>query len=192
MSVKNDNEITVRVTCSDDELIKTLSDKGFSEDVKFTISDYYMIPKDLKLDELSTRDILSKAVIIRDFDDEGIRSQKITFKKKEINEKGEILSQKATTCDVKDYKAAINLFNELNYYEIMNIEESDIVYQKNKTKLALKFIKGANTLIEIEADEKYDTIEKLKQLVDDLGLPIEKDNYFVKKAEDELNKVLNR
>ena len=102
MSVKEVNEITIKVTCSKEQLIKHLAEKGFSEGRKFTLDDYYLIPKNLKLDELTTREILSKAVIIRYIVDDGQIIQKITFKKKNINSNGEILSQKAINCDVLD------------------------------------------------------------------------------------------
>ena len=146
----------------------------------------------MKLDELTTREILSKAVIIRYIVDDGQIIQKITFKKKNINSNGEILSQKAINCDVLDYKAGINLFNELGYDEIMNLKESDVIYYKDKLELAIKFIENSSTLIEIETDENFETIGELKKLVVNLEIPIEKDNFFVKKAENELNKILKR
>lgn len=192
MSVKEENEITVKVTCSNDELIKHLTNKGFNEGRKFTLDDYYLIPKDLDIENLTTREILAKAIIIRYIVDDGKIIQKITFKKKNINKKGEILSQKATNCYILDFRAGINLFNELGYYEIMNIKESDVIYYKDKIELALKFIENSNTLIEIETNDNFDTIDKLKKLVNEIEIPIEKDTYFVKKAEDELNKILKR
>ena len=192
MSVKEENEITIKITCSNEHLIKYLTDKGFSEGRKFTLDDYYLIPKDLKIDTLTAREILSKAVIIRYIVDDGKTIQKITFKKKNINSDGEIISQKAINCEVLDYKAGINLFNELGYYQIMNIKESDIIYYKDKLELAIKFIKNSNTLIEIETNDNFNTVEKLKKLVTELEIPIEEGNYFVKKAEDELNKTLKR
>lgn len=192
MSVKDENEITIKVTCSNDELIKHLTNKGFNEGRKFTLDDYYLVPKDINIEKLTTREILAKAVIIRYIFDDGKIIQKITFKKKNINEKGEILSQKATNCDILDFRAGINLFNELGYYEIMNIKESNEIYFKDKLELAIKFIENSNTLIEIETGENFKTINELKKLVIDLEIPIEKDNFFVKKAEDELNKILKR
>lgn len=192
MSVKEENEITVKVTCSNDQLINLLTNKGFNEGRKFTLDDYYLIPKDVNIKNLTTREILSKAVIIRYIVDEGKIIQKITFKKKNINDKGEILSQKAINCETLDFRAGIDLFSELGYYEIMNIKESDVIYYKNNIELALKFIENSDTLIEIETDDDFDTIDKLKKLIDEFEIPIEKENYFVKKAEDKLNKILNR
>lgn len=192
MSIKEENEITIKVTCSNDELIKHLTNKGFIEGRKFTLDDYYLIPKNVDIEKLTTREILAKAVIIRYIVDDGKIIHKITFKKKNINEKGEILSQKATNCDILDFRAGINLFSELGYYEIMNIKESDVIYYKDNIEFALKFIENSNTLIEIETNGNFDTIDKLKRLVNEIEIPIEKDTYFVKKAEDELNKILKR
>ena len=115
MSIKEENEITIKVACSNDELIKHLINKGFNEGRKFTLDDYYLIPKDINMNQLSTREILAKAIIIRYIVDDREIIQKITFKKKNINSDGEIISQKATNCDVLDYKSAIDLFYELGY-----------------------------------------------------------------------------
>ena len=192
MSVKEENEITIKVTCSNNELINHLIKKGFKEGRKFTLDDYYLIPRELDIKNLSTREILARAVIVRYIVNDGKIIQKITFKEKNINENGEIINQKAINCDILDFRSAINLFKKLGYYEIMNIKEKDIIYYKDKLELALKFIEDRNTLIEIETDNNYDTIDKLKKVVDDIEIPIEKGNYFVKKAEDELNKILKR
>ena len=192
MSIKEENEITIKVVCSNDELIRHLTNKGFSEGRKFTLDDYYLIPKDINMNQLSTREMLAKAIIIRYIVDDGEIIQKITFKKKNINSDGEIISQKATNCDVLDYKSAIDLFYELGYYQIMNIKESDVIYFKDELELAIKFIENGNTLIEIETNENFETVDKLKKLVKELEIPIENNNYFVKKAEDELSKLLNR
>ena len=60
--------------------------------------------------------------------------------------------------------------------------------------MALKSIENGDFLIEIETEEntEWDTIEKIIKIVDELDLPIEKNNYFVKKAENALNKKLRR
>lgn len=45
---------------------------------------------------------------------------------------------------------------------------------------------------ENEESEVFDTIEKIKEKLNELNLTICKENYFMKKAEIELNKVLKR
>ena len=192
MSLKLENEITVRVIIPDEQLIRFLEEKGFKEIEKFTLDDYYFIPKEIDIDSLSTREIISKAIIIRDIYHKENVTKKITFKIKDINENGEILNQKAINCSVYSIDEAKEIFKAIGYYEIMNIKEDDTLYKRDNIELAIKFIKNSNTLIEIETDENYRTIDELKQIIKEINIPIEKDVYFVKKAEDELNRILNR
>lgn len=135
---------------------------------------------------------MSKAVIIRNIENDGKIVNKITFKKKNINEKGEIVSQTETSCEVLDYTEGIRLFEELGYYEIMNIIEDDIIYYNDKIELAIKDVYNGDLLIETETNKNVTTIEELKKMIERLEIPFEKDNYFVKKAEERLGKVLNK
>ena len=190
MPIKQENEITIRILCSKEELIKHLEEKGLKKGRKFRLDDHYLIPKILKVEELTAREIFSKAVIIRNIDNDGKKVNKITFKKKNINEKGEIVSQTATSCEVFDYTEGIRLFEELEYYEIMNIIEDDIIYYNDKIELAIKDIYNGDLLIETETNENIKKIEELKEIIEKLEIPFEKENYFVKKAEERLRGIL--
>ena len=192
MPIKQENEITIRILCSKEELIKHLEEKGLKKGRKFRLDDHYLIPKTLKIEELTIREILSKAVIIRNIDNDGKSVNKITLKKKNINEKGEIVSQTATSCEVIDYTEGIRLFEELGYYEIMNIIEDDIIYYNDKIELAIKDVYNGDLLMEIETNNNTTTIEELKEIIESLEISFEKENYFVKKAEERLGKVLNK
>ncbi|MBB1544935.1 MAG: hypothetical protein HG454_001900 [Clostridiales bacterium] len=190
MPIKQENEITIRILCSKEELIKHLEEKGLKKGRKFRLNDHYLIPKKLKIEELTVREILSKAVIIRNIDNDGKSVNKITFKNRNINEKGEIVSQTATSCEVLDYTEGIRLFEELGYYEIMNIIEDDIIYYNDKIELAIKDVYNGDLFIETETNKNIQTIEELKKMIESLEIPFEKDNYFVKKAEETLDKIL--
>jgi len=191
------NEITVKVKCELNELYKILEEKGFKIVDKFSLNDTYLVPETLKIEEMSTREILSHAVIIRNIVQEmpqGIKN-KITFKKKEFDNEGNILNQMATSCEIKDIQEAKKLFKAIGYKEIMNIKENDLVYGKDGFDLAIKDIQNGEKLIEIETVEEnkeLNTIEKLKEKIASIQIPIYTDNYFVKKAEIELNKILGR
>ena len=190
MPIKQENEITIRILCLKEELIKHLEEKGLKKGRKFRLDDHYLIPKTLKIEELTIREILSKAVIVRNIDNDGKIVNKITFKKKNINEKGEIVSQTATSCEVFDYTESIRLFEELGYYEIMNIIEDDIIYYNDNIELAIKDIENGDLLIETETNKSITTIEELKKIIENIEIPFEKENYFVKKAEERLGKIL--
>ena len=74
----------------------------------------------------------------------------------------------------------------------MNIKEEDEEYTNGEIELAIKDIENGANLIEIEENEKFDTIEKLKKELDKLKIPVDTSNYFVKKAEVELEKILKQ
>ena len=194
MAEKVENEITVKVLCSENELLDCLIKQGFKEGRTFSLDDYYYIPSELDIQNMTTREILSKAIILRYIVDDGKIIQKIIFKVKNIADNGDIISQKAINCDILNIEDAKKLFESLDYYEIMNIKENDIIYYKNKFELAIKFIENSDILIEIETESntEWDTIEKIKTIISEMKLPIEKGEYFIKKAENELNKILNR
>ena len=144
MSVKEENEITVKVECSKEELLKILKNNGFKKVRIFSLDDYFYIPKNLNIENMTTRDIIAKAVILRYIVSENKISQKITFKIKEFADNGDIINQKAINCEVLDINEAKKLFKALGYYQIMNIKENDEVYSKNGFELAIKYIeKGA-------------------------------------------------
>lgn len=194
MSVKEENEITVKVECSKENLLKCLKENGFSKGRIFSLDDYYFIPKSLDVENMDTREIIAKAIIIRYINHEGKISQKITFKIKEFDDNGDITNQKAINCEIYDINEAKRLFENLGYYQIMNIKESDEIYSKNGFELAIKYIEKGDILIEVETEENtdLDTIDKIKNIFLKINIPIKKNEYFIKKAEVELNKILHR
>ena len=77
----------------------------------------------------------------------------------------------------------------------MRIKESDIAFEKDGFSFAVKDIENGAKLIEAEADlniEEMNTLDKIKVMFDKYEIPIYKDDYFIKKAELELNKILKR
>lgn len=66
------------------------------------------------------------------------------------------------------------------------------MYEKGGFQLTIKDIKNGDTLIEIEENKEFNTIEKIKQKILQEEIPIYTDNYFIKKAEIELDKILKR
>ena len=66
--------------------------------------------------------------------------------------------------------------------------------KKGDLSLAIKMVKNGDLLIEIETqpNTEYDTIDKLKESITQIEIPIQPNEYFIKKAEVELNKLLKR
>ena len=196
MSLKKSNEITVKIKGNLKEFYKIIESKNFKIVDKFSMNDSYFIPEKLKLSEMSTREILSNAILIRDIRDKisGEIVKKITFKIKQFDEDGNIVNQSAINCNVYEVEEAKKLFEAIRYKQIMNIYEEDIVYEKDGFQLAIKDIKNGEKLIEVETEEseELNTIDKLIKKINEINIPIYTDNYFVKKAEIELDKILGR
>ena len=196
MKVKDNNEITVKIKGDFDEFINLLIKRGYEVTDKFDMRDSYFIPNDLNIELLSTRDIIAKCAIVRHVRRKlkGGEYKNITFKEKEIDKDGIITSQKAYKVDVGDVEEAKVLLTKLGFKEIMSIFEDDVVYEKDGVALAIKNIEGGDNLIEVETRDKdgYRTIEELKETITKIDIPIYTDNFFVKKAEVELDKILKR
>lgn len=196
MSLKENNEITVRIKGELDDFYTVIEEKGFKKICEFSMKDAYFIPKIENLDKINTRDIISKAILIRNIINKntGKITKKITFKIKKFDEHGNILQQEAVNCGILDIEDAKELLKAIGYHEIMCIKEDDMVYEKDGLQLAIKDINNGDKLIEVETEEneELNTIDKLIEKINKLDIPIYTDNYFVKKAEIELNKVLKR
>lgn len=194
------NEITIKISCSLEEMYNILENKGFSIVDKFCLEDIYYIPKEIDIKEQPIREILTKYILIRNIiqfiPDKFIDSYnifKITLKRKNIAPDGSIINQYKKDCQIQDIIEAKDLLDELGFKEIMTIKENSVVYGKDDIKLAIKDIEDGEKLIEVETVEdnpKLDTIEKLKVIINELQIPIDTNDYFVKKAENKLNRIL--
>ena len=58
MSISKENEITVKIKGSLENLNKILKEKGLKITNKFTIDDTYFVPETLNLEQMKTREIL--------------------------------------------------------------------------------------------------------------------------------------
>lgn len=188
MSVEKNNEITVKVNGSFDKVIEILVNKGFEISDKFSLEDSYFIPKNIDVNKMSIREILSNAVIVREVG----RDKVLVFKKKEIDNKGNILKQEKIECNILNIDDAKRFMEAIGYKELMEIDEDDICYSKDGLGLVLKNVRNGDNLIEVETieEEGLSTAEDLKEKVLELRLPIDTSNFFVKKAEEELKKII--
>ena len=197
MKKKENNEVTVKIKGDIQTVCKNLESKDFRIVDEFTLNDTYFIPKDLKIEKMTEREILAKAILIRN-----IRRKNpdrivkvLTFKKKEIDENGNILSQEKAEVGVEDLEDAKKFLSVIGYKEIIRIKEKDITYERDGFKVSLKDIENGDKLIETDIvleNDRLNTVEKLNKKFEEYEIPIYTDNYFVKKAEVELKKVLGR
>ena len=198
MGVKKSNELTLRIKGDIESFIKNLENNGFEKGETFTLDDYYYIPSNLNIDNLSTREIIAKAIIVRNVTDISPvyeEKHKMTFKKKVFGPSGEILSQEAAYMSIKDDKEAFKFLEALDYKLLVHIFEDDVVYKKYNFEFAIKNIKNGDKLIEVETEEgneTCDTIEKIEKSLKKYNVQVDFSDLYVKKVEIETNKVLGR
>lgn len=188
MELVNSNEITVKIKCELNELYKILKKKEYKIVDKFFLDDIYFISKDIDITNISTREILSKAILVRKITREDRIVNVIVLKKKEFNEEGDIISQAKVECDVLEIEDAKKLLIAMNYIDIMNIKESNLTFKKDDIEFSVKNIINGDNLIEMD----FNSWDELKNKLNKLEIPIYTDNYFIKKAEIELDKILKR
>lgn len=153
--------------------------------------DTYMIHKNIDIYSNDCNFVLNNCVILRNVDN---KDKKIVVKKKIINDVGEILSQSNTNCKIYDIDETRAIFEKLGYVVLMSIEDKSKVYINGEFKIVIQDVKDQATYIEIETcinSILYDSIEKLKNTLINLNLPVDTSNYYVKKAVIALENIKN-
>ncbi len=189
------NEITVKLKCSIEEMYNILENKGFEIVDKFSLDDTYFVSKEIDINKMLPREILKHCILIREITQymPELRIIKMTYKNKNIAPNGDIINQENVNCSIMSVEEGKKFLNVIGYNKIMNIKENDIVYEKDGFQIAVKDVKNGENLIEAETvndNPELDTIEKLKKKINELQIPIDTNDYFVKKAEIELKKIL--
>lgn len=194
------NEITVRITCSLQEMYNILQNKGFKITDKYNLEDTYYIKEDIDIKKQPIKEIFNKYILIRNITQfrldnfvDSYNILKMTLKIKNIESDGTITNQCKKDCQIYDMGQGKAFLTDLGYKNIMTIKEKAIVYEKDGLKLAIKEIENGDNLIEIETEKdnpELNSIDKLKEKISELQIPVDTNDYFIKKAEIELKKFL--
>mgnify|MGYP000448905233 FL=1 len=194
------NEITVRITCSLQEMYNILQNKGFKIIDKYNLEDTYYIKEDIDIKKQPIKEIFNKYILIRNITQfrpdnfvDSYNILKMTLKIKNIESDGTITNQCKKDCQIYDMGQGKAFLTDLGYKNIMTIKEKAIVYEKDGLKLAIKEIENGDNLIEIETEKdnpELNSIDKLKEKISELQIPVDTNDYFIKKAEIELKKFL--
>lgn len=190
------NEITIKLKCDIKEFCNIIESKGFKVVDRFLLDDTYFMLKDIDTHKLTPRELLKHCILIRDitqYMSDEYKVFKMTYKKKNIASNGDIINQESIDCEIKNIEDGKRFLNAIGYKEIMKIKEHNTVYGKEGFEIALKDIENGEKLIEIETvenNEDLDTVEKLKDKLDSLQLPLDTNDYFIKKAEIRLRQIL--
>ena len=190
-----ENEITVEVNTTLEDLISILENNGFKLKEIYDLNDTYLINKvDKKGDYLS---MLSKCILIRHIIEENKETKMLTYKYKEYNENKEITKQGKINVKIDDIDNSKLLFEKLNFEELIKIKDHMLVYATDKDELVIQNVNSKYIYIEIEdkcnyADRFYNSIDEMKAVIIDNTIPIKDNNFFVKKAEIELQETYGK
>ena len=190
-----ENEITVEIDTSLEELVSILESKGFKLREEYDLNDIYLINKlDKKGDYLS---MLNKCVLIRHIIEKDKETKMLTYKYKEYNDKKEITKQGKVKVKIDDIDNSKLLFEKLGFEELLRINDHMLVYASDKDEFVIQNVNGKHIYIEIEdkcnyANRFYNSIDEMKSVIIDNSIPIKDDNYFVKKAEIELQETYGK
>lgn len=191
------NEITVRVKCSKSELINILKDKRFKLIDKFDVEDIYYISQNKKINKITINEFSKEYVLLRhirqyegNIFDNYYDEFKITYKTKNIASNGDIINQNRYDCKIFDINEGRKLLKALGYKALFTITEETVTYYNDRINLDIKAVEGGDILLELETNKELDTIDKLKQEIKNLDIPIDESDFFVKKAERKLKDLL--
>ena len=193
--MKFESEITVEVNTNLDNLIEILENNKFVLKEKYDLNDVYMINKSDKNGDFLS--MLNKCVLIRDIIEEDKETKMLTYKYKEYNDKKEITKQGKIKVKIDDIEKAKELFEKLNFEELIRINDNILDYANDKDELLIQCVNNKHIYIEIEdkcnyINRSYNSIDEMKEVISKYSIPIKGNNYFVKKAEIELNEVYKK
>ena len=193
--MKYENEITVEVNVELDELIGILESKGFKLKEKYDLNDIYLInKKDKKGNYLS---MLNKCVLIRHIIEDDKETKMLTYKYKEYNQNKEITKQSKININIDNIKNTNLLFEKLGFEKLIEIKDHLYVYASDKDELVIQNVNNKHIYIEIEdkcnyINRHYNSIEEMKDAIINNSIPIKNNNFFVKKAEIELEETYGK
>ena len=187
-----EKEITVEVDCTLEELIRIIENKGFKLKETYDLNDIYLINKNEKRSDYLT--MLSNCVLIRDIIEENKETKMLTYKYKKYNDKKEIIKQGKVNVKIDDIENSKLLFENLGFEELIRINDHMLVYATDKDEFVIQSVNNKHIYIEIEdkcnyANRFYNSVDEMKSVIINNNIPIKNNNFFVKKAEIELQEI---
>lgn len=190
-------EITVRVKEPLDKAINKLEKLGFKNIRESNVDDVYMTQLKDKLNKENIQYILSNSVLLRYLNVNGKEFKKISYKNK-VYDNGNVISEKKVNVECNNLESAKQLFEYLNFEELVEVKYNVLVMEKNGIELAFQYGDEIGVLIEYENKNDFSNKtneeirlekENMYNYIKELGIEIteEKD---VKKAWELIEKSL--
>lgn len=155
--MKYEQEITVKVNSTKEDLIKFLEENNYNKIDSYVVDDIYYVENGTNLKEKAL-EILKKCVLVR-----SIANSKhyLLYKYKEYDLNENIIKQGKSKVQVNNREDAKNFIETIGYKKLIHIIDDIIVYEKNGLELCIEYVNNKYLYIEVEENEKYNTIEKM-------------------------------
>ena len=194
-------EITVRLDENMQSAISKLENQGFKKIRESQIDDVYMTAKLKELNKDNIQTILKKSVLLRSLKLENEEIKKITYKNKEIDKDGDIISEQKINLDCSDLEKAKDLFEHLEFEELIRVRYKVTVYGKCKVEYAFQDVENLGVLIEYENMDDFEgksldeinTVKKnMFEEIKNTGINLTEEKDVKKAYELILNKYFNK
>ena len=194
-------EITVRLDENMQSAIRKLENQGFKKIRESKIDDIYMTSKLKELNKDNIQTILKNSVLLRSLKLENKEIKKITYKNKEIDKNGDIISEQKINLDCSDLEKAKDLFEHLEFEELIRVRYKVTVYSNDKAEYAFQDVENLGVLIEYENMDDFGgkTLDEINSAKDKMFKEIKNtvnnvtDEKDVKKSNQiKLNKYFNK
>lgn len=176
--VNFEKEITVAINVSKKDLISFFDFNNYKRVDNYVVDDIYYIPNDVVLNA-NPLEVLKKSILVRSIDD---KKHYLMYKYKEYDENENIIKQGKSKVQVASKEEANSFLKTIEYKELIRIVDHIEVYEKDGLQICVEDVNDKYLFIEIEENEKYNTIEKMIDALERTGINYDKSNYFVKKA----------
>jgi len=176
--MKFENEITVSINTSKEELIDFLSKNNYKKIDSYIVDDIYYVLKDVDT-SLNTLEVLKKCILVRSINNE---KHYLLYKHKEYDENENIIKQGKSKVQVINKDDAKVFLETVGYKELIKVVDYIDVYEKDGLEINVEEVNNKYLFIEIEENKKYNSVEKLIHALENTNIDFDKSNYFVKKA----------
>ena len=187
-------EICVQIYSDFEKVKQILLSQGFEFLESHSNYDTYFtsIPKE-KVKQVEYKELLDNSLIIRNIKGENLDIKNIVYKKKTLDEQGNVTNEIKTKLKIDDIEKAKLIFNNMGLCCWCDYVNQNNEYKKGEITLNLQYVENLGVFVEIEEFEsikdKTDT-EKfsiLKDIIKSFNLPMGND-YSCKKPFMFLNK----
>ena len=173
-----EKEITVSINTTKEDLINFLITNDYKKNDSYTVDDIFYVKNDIDLN-INPLEILKNCILVRSIDN---AKHYLMYKYKEYDENENIINQGKSKVQVINREDAKIFLNTVGYKELIRVVDNIEVYEKDGLELCIEDVNDKYLFIEIEENEKYNTIEKMIKALEDTKIDYDKSNYFVKKA----------